>query len=84
MATLIFDQAHEIQESREAQFYRIGSRAWDFCTAASQHLEKLEGPLAFGIDGHDIDSFAKCRVELLFKEVVGEDLHGYEKVLAKL
>jgi fatty acyl-CoA reductase len=84
MATLIFDQAHEIQESREAQFYRIGSRAWDFRTAASQHLEKLEGPLAFGIDGHDIDSFAKCRVGLLFKEVVGEDLHGYEKILAKL
>jgi hypothetical protein len=84
MATLIFDQDHKIPESREAQFYGIGSRAWDFRTTASQHLEKLEGPLALGIDGHNIDSFAKCRVGLLFKEVVGEDLHGCEKVLAKL
>jgi hypothetical protein len=50
-------------------------------------LGKLEGPLAFGIDGHKIDCFAKRRVRLLFKEVVGEDLQavkGQEGVLAKL
>ncbi|PVH69175.1 hypothetical protein DL98DRAFT_626187 [Cadophora sp. DSE1049] len=81
MATLTFGQDHEIEESKEAQFYRIGSRAWDFRTTASQHLEKLEGPLTFGIDGHNINRFAKRRVRLLFKEVVGEDFQG---VLAKL
>jgi fatty acyl-CoA reductase len=74
MATLIFGQDHEIEESKEAQFYRIGSRAWDFCTTVSQHLEKLEGPLAFGLDGYNIEFFSKHRVRLLFKEVVGEDL----------
>jgi fatty acyl-CoA reductase len=84
MATLVFGQDHEIEESKEAQFYRIGSRAWDFRTTASQRLEKLEGPLAFGIDGHNIDCFAKRRVKLLFKEVVGEDIQGHERVLAKL
>jgi fatty acyl-CoA reductase len=87
MATLTFVQNHEIEESKEAHFYRIGSRAWDFRTTASQHLGKLEGPLAFGIYGHNIDCFAKRRVRLLFKEVVGEDLQavkGQEGVLAKL
>jgi fatty acyl-CoA reductase len=84
MPTLIFGQDREIEESKEAQFYRIGSRAWDFRTTASEHLEKLEGPLAFGIDGHNIDCFAKRRVRLLFKQVVEEDLQGHDRVLAKL
>jgi hypothetical protein len=56
-------------------------------------LKTLKGPLTFGIEGHNIDHFAKRRVKLIFQEVVGKDLYvgqnphaasRQEQVLAKL
>jgi fatty acyl-CoA reductase len=75
MAALKFVQNQAMEESQEARFYRIGSRAWDFRTTARQRLETLEGSLNFGMDSHNIDCFAKRRVDLIYKEVIGEAVH---------
>jgi hypothetical protein len=72
---LKFVQNQAMEESQEARFYRIGSRAWDFRTTARQRLETLEGSLNFGMDSHNIDCFAKRRVDLIYKEVIGEAVH---------
>jgi fatty acyl-CoA reductase len=44
MAKLVFVQDQTVEESKEAKFYRIGSRAWEFCAPSSQRLRTLSAP----------------------------------------
>lgn len=70
MATPLFDQDRTIEQSREAEFYQMGSRDWKFCAPSLESLEPLQGPLTSGMDGHDIDRFTERRVKLIFQEVL--------------
>jgi fatty acyl-CoA reductase len=72
MATPVFIKDQRVEQCKEAEFYQIGSRAWQFCAPSSRRLGSLNGPLAFGLNDHDIDRFAELRVRSIFKETFGE------------
>jgi nucleoside-diphosphate-sugar epimerase len=72
MATPVFIQDQRVKQCKEAEFYRIGSRAWEFCAPSSRRLGILDGPLRFGLNDHDIDRFAELKVRSIFKETFGE------------
>jgi hypothetical protein len=48
-----------VEESKEPQLYRIGFRAWNFRTTASQRLEKSGRTAELGGNHDDTDCFAK-------------------------
>jgi nucleoside-diphosphate-sugar epimerase len=72
MAKPVFVQDTRVEQSKEAEFYRIGSRAWEFCAPSSRRLGSLNCPLTFGLNDHDIDRFAELRVRSIFNETFGE------------
>jgi hypothetical protein len=72
MATPVFIQDQRVEQCKEAEFYQIGSRAWQFCAPSSRRLGSLNGPLTFGLNDHDIDRFAELRVRSIFKETFGD------------
>jgi fatty acyl-CoA reductase len=72
MATPDFIQDERVEQCKEAEFYQIGSRAWQFCATSSRRLGSLNGPLTFGLNDHDIDRFAELRIKSIFKESFGE------------
>ncbi|KAH8650287.1 male sterility protein [Tricladium varicosporioides] len=72
MATPAFTQNQRVEQCKEAEFYQIGSRAWEFCAPSSRRLGSLNGPLVFGLNDHDIDRFVELRVRSIFKETFGE------------
>jgi len=55
MAILVFVGDKRVKQSKEAKFYRIGSRAWEFRALSSHRLGSLDRPLRFGLSDHDID-----------------------------
>jgi fatty acyl-CoA reductase len=71
MATPVFVQDERVEQSKEAEFYRIGSRAWEFRAPSLHRLGKLQGPLRFGLNDHDIDRFTELRVKSIFKDTFG-------------
>jgi nucleoside-diphosphate-sugar epimerase len=73
MAKPVFVQDQRVEESKEAKFYRIGSRAWEFCAPSLHRLGNLGGPLGFGLDDHDIDRFVELRIRSIFKESFGRE-----------
>ena len=73
MATPVFVQDKGVEESKEAKFYWIGSQAWEFCAPSSCHLGTLDGPLRFGLSGHDIDRFVELRIRSIFHENFGRE-----------
>jgi fatty acyl-CoA reductase len=75
MATPVFVQDKRVEQSKEAEFYQIGSRAWEFRAPSLGRLGSLNGPLRFGLNDHDIDRFAELRVKSIFKDTFGEE--GY-------
>jgi len=66
MATPVFVGDKRVEQSKEARFYRIGSRAWEFRAPLSHRLGSLSGPLRFGLSDHDIDRFIKLRIRSIF------------------
>ena len=73
MATPVFVEDKRVEQSKEAKFYRIGSRAWEFRAPSSQRLGSLSGPLRFGLSDHDIDRFAELRIKSIFYENFGRE-----------
>ena len=71
MARPVFVRDQSAEQSKEAKFYRMASRDWEFCAPSSSDLGLLHGPLADGIDSHDIDGFTQRRIELIFQETIG-------------
>ncbi|KAG4428150.1 hypothetical protein IFR05_016365 [Cadophora sp. M221] len=71
MARPVFVQDERVEQCREAKFYRIGSRDWEFRAPSIRRLGSLNGPLRFGLDDHDIDRFAELRVKSIFKDTFG-------------
>ena len=71
MATPVFVQDERMAQCKEAEFYRIGSRDWEFRAPSIRCLGSLSGPLRFGLDDHDIDRFAELRVKSIFKDTFG-------------
>jgi hypothetical protein len=60
-----------VEQSKEAKFYRIVSRAWEFRAPLSHRLGTLGGPLRFGLSDHDIDRFVELRIRSIFYENFG-------------
>jgi len=79
MATPVFVQDERVEQCKEAEFYRIGSRAWEFYAPSSRCLGSLNGPLRFGLDDHDIDRFVELRVKSIFKDTFGREGHSTPK-----
>ena len=79
MATPVFVQDQRVEQSKEAKFYRIGSRAWEFCAPSSRRLGILGGPLVFGLSDHDIDRFVELRIKSIFKENFGKEEYARQK-----
>jgi alcohol-forming fatty acyl-CoA reductase len=75
MATPVFVQDERVKQCKEAEFYRICSRAWEFRAPSLRRLRSLNGPLRFGLNDHDIDRFAELRVKSIFKDTFGGE--GY-------
>jgi nucleoside-diphosphate-sugar epimerase len=71
MATPVFVQDERVKQCKEAEFYRICSRAWEFRAPSLRRLGSLNGPLRFGLNDHDIDRFAELRVKSIFKDTFG-------------
>ncbi|PVH72542.1 male sterility protein [Cadophora sp. DSE1049] len=72
MAKPVFVQDARVKQSKEAEFYQIGSRSWEFCAPSSGRLGSLYGPLTFGLNDHDINRFAELRIRSIFNETFGE------------
>ena len=72
MAMPVFVQDERMAQCKEAEFYRIGSRDWEFRAPSIRCLGSLSGPLRFGLDDHDIDRFAELRVKSISKTLLEE------------
>lgn len=68
MTKPVFVRDQSVEQSKEAEFYQMASRAWEFRAPSSAGLQFLHGPLVDGIDGHDIDRFTERRIQLIFQE----------------
>ena len=79
MAKPVFIQDQRVEESKEAKFYRIGSRAWEFRAPSLCRLETLDGPLGFGLGDHDIDLFVELRIKSIFNENFGREEYPRQK-----
>jgi len=79
MATPVFVGDKRVEQSKEAKFYRIGSRAWEFRAPSSHHLGSLGGPLKFGLSDHDTDRFAELRIRSIFYENFGREKYHMQK-----
>jgi hypothetical protein len=73
MAKLVFIKDERAMQCKEAEFYQLGSRVWDFCAPLSHRLESLDGPLKFGLNDHHIDPFAELRIRSIFKDIFGRE-----------
>jgi hypothetical protein len=73
MATPVFVRDKRVEQSKEAKFYRIGSRAWEFRAPSSHRLGSLSGPLRFGLSDYDIDCFIELRIRAIFYENFGRE-----------
>lgn len=79
MATSVFVQDERVKQCKEAEFYRICSRAWEFRAPSLRRLGSLNGPLRFGLNDHDIDRFAELRVKSIFKDTFARDAYSTPK-----
>ncbi|KAF4633907.1 hypothetical protein G7Y89_g4210 [Cudoniella acicularis] len=79
MATPVFVQDERVKQYKEAEFYRICSRAWEFRAPSVRRLGSLNGPLRFGLNDHDIDRFAELRVKSIFKDTFGREEYSTPK-----
>jgi hypothetical protein len=68
MVTPVFVKDKRVKQSKEAKFYRIRSRAWEFCALLLHRLGSLSGPLRFGLSNYNIDRFIKLRIRAIFYE----------------
>jgi hypothetical protein len=80
MATPVFVGDKRVEQSKEARFYRIGSRAWEFRAPSSHRLGSFDGPLRFGLSDHDIDRFFELRIRSIFHESFGREACLTQKV----
>ncbi len=80
MAILVFIQDERVEQCKEAEFYKVGSRAWEFLAPSLRRLGSLNGPLSFGLNDHDIDRFAELRIKSIFKDTFGGE--GYSLLKA--
>jgi fatty acyl-CoA reductase len=79
MAKPVFVLDQRMEECKEAKFYRIGSRAWEFCAPSLHCLGTLSGPLGFGLGDHDIDRFFEFRIRSIFDENFGRQEYPEQK-----
>ncbi|KAH8653988.1 male sterility protein [Tricladium varicosporioides] len=79
MATPVFVQDKRVKESKEAKFYRIGSRAWEFRAPSSRCLGILDGPLKLGLSDHNIDRFVELRIRSIFYQNFGGEEYPIQK-----
>ncbi|KAH8587859.1 male sterility protein-domain-containing protein [Bisporella sp. PMI_857] len=75
MATPIFTQDQRVVQCKEAEFYQICSRAWEFNAPSSRCVRSLNGPLMFGLNDHDIDRFTERRVRSIFRDTFESTRH---------
>ena len=73
MAKLVFVKYKRAMQCKEAEFYQVGSRAWDFCALLLHYLKRLNRPLKFGLNDHDIDCFAELKIRSIFKDTFGKE-----------
>jgi fatty acyl-CoA reductase len=74
MATQVFVDDHTVEQCKEAQFYQIGSRHWEFEAITSNNLESLQGPLTFGMDNHNIEHFTERRIGMIFQNFMAKEI----------
>jgi hypothetical protein len=73
MAKLVFIKDKRAMQYKKAEFYKVGSRAWDFYSLLSHRLESLNGPLKFGLNDYNINDFTELRIRSIFKDTFGRE-----------
>lgn len=66
--TVVFTTDRTKRQGQLAQFYRIATRDWTFDNGKSRALLGLEGLLGVRFQGHEVDEFAKRRIQRLFEK----------------
>ncbi|KAH8586635.1 male sterility protein-domain-containing protein [Bisporella sp. PMI_857] len=80
VATLVFVQDKKVVQCKEAEFYQIYSRAWEFNAFSLHRLKSLNGLLRFGLNNYNIDRFAELRVKSIFNDTFRRDAYFTSKV----